>query len=177
MFCAVAQMIQLAFQPAFDAYHGIFRYFELLPLVKGKFEIDKYRIFDFYMCFPEEMADFRFSPSDARLRREARLASVDRFEAKPNSILLLSRMRPVQLVALETLEREGYLAAGSLEGGMLIPTDKLPSTKLGEKIDTRRSQHAAALNVLGAISENYSLLGLNGIKARSGLMEYRYDAV
>lgn len=178
MLRSVAQMIQIAYQPAYDAFHTIFRFFQLDDVGVGNIETDRYRILDYYLCFPSELRNFRFPPKHSRFRKIGeRFAQLNSFEKRPSADLVLGRMRPVQRACLETLEAEGFLATGALERQRIERADKRLSDHLAARISERRNGHPDLFEALEALATEYDLLGPNGLKARSGLLEHRYDAI
>src|SRR5262245_31866200 len=73
MLCAVASMIQLTFQPAFDPYHAVFRALRLRPLATKEHSLhrDHMRILDFYLLFPFRIDGIRLRREDRKYRRLA----------------------------------------------------------------------------------------------------------
>lgn len=171
-------MIQIAYQPAYDAFHTIFRFFQLDDVGVKNIETDRYRILDYYLCFPSELRKFRFPPKHVRFRKTGeRFAQISSFEKRPSADLILGRMRPVQWACLETLEAEGFLASGALERQRIERADRSLSDHLTARITERRTAHCDLFEVIEALATEYDLLGPNGLKARSGLLEHRYDAI
>lgn len=171
-------MIQLAFQPAYDAYHSAFRFFQLREVIGDRVELDRYRILDYYMCFPGELAAFRFAQPHKGFRRIGeKYAKANDFERRPTSRAIFARMRMVQAAALETLESEGFLRAGCLAELRVEQTLKPTPDTIMARVKMRRESYSAIIDVLSKFSTEYSLVGPTGLKARSELLEHKYDAV
>lgn len=171
-------MIQLAFQPAYDAYHSAFRFFQLREIIGASIELDRYRILDYYVCFPGELASFRFAPAHRRFRKIGeQYAKANDFERRPTSRAIFARMRMVQAAALETLENEGYLRSGCL-GELRVEQTSKPTPKvISDRVNLRLETYADVLNALSVLNSEYGLVGPAGLKARSELLEHKYDAI
>src|SRR5260221_12212619 len=81
VFSAVAPMIQITFQPAFDPFHSIFRLLRLSPIIEryGPLHRDHLRILDFYLLFPFRIGDIRLTPQHRKFKKLA----ADYATAKP----------------------------------------------------------------------------------------------
>lgn len=174
-------MIQLVYEPAFDALHGMFRALRLLDSVVGGGRVPRelFRILDFYLLFPERSEDVRLRP-EHRKRKTKVVKSGPRippYGPRPDDRSLLQRMQSFQVAALESLVSAGYFSAnayaeGWVEGGSIPAPAALKS-----KIETANSLEKELVELLRTLSQEYVLEGSNGLKARTGLLEYRYDAV
>ena len=174
-------MIQLVYEPAFDALHGMFRALRLLDgVVSGaRVSCELFRILDYYLLFPERVGDIRLRPEHRRRKTNVTKAGprIPLYGPRPDDRSLLHRMRSFQVAALESLISAGYLsvdayAEGWVEAGLGIVPPALKS-----KIETANASETALVELLRTLSQDYLLDGENGLKARTGLMEYRYDAV
>lgn len=175
-------MTQLSYQPAFDPYNAIFRILQLRN--GGWFEkaipYDALRIADFFLLFP-----FYLQDKDNRYKREHRsIRSIgQKYEAvKPYSRLpdkrtLFRRIEPFQVAAIGSLVSSGFVQAEGWEQHTVKATEtELPqtlSTRLQDEISANRELIEAILKLL----QEYPLTGKDGLKDRTGLLEYRYDVV
>lgn len=171
-------MIQLAFQPPYDAYHSVFRFFQLREVIGDRVELERYRILDYYMCFPGELASFRFTPSHKGFRKIGeKYAKANDFERRPTSRAIFARMRMVQAAALHTLENEGFLRVGCLDELRVEQTSKPTPDAILARVKMRRETYSDVIDVLSKLNAEYGLVGPAGLKARSELLEHKYDAV
>lgn len=174
-------MIQLVYEPAFDALHGMFRALRLLDgVVAGqRMSCELFRILDYYLLFPERVRDVRLR-SEHRGQKSNVTRSGPRippYGSRPDDRSLLQRMRSFQVAALESLVSAGYFSLEAYaEGWVEAGTVTVPAA-LKSKIETVNASEAQLIELLRTLSQDYSLEGENGLKARTGLMEYRYDAV
>lgn len=163
----------LIYHPAYDAYHCVFRMLAVAERVKNT-EIDKARLLDFYLVFPGAIEKIRL-PSDMRaLRQVAKdVANVYRNPVSNSSTFL--EMRHIQEAALKSIAASGLIDIDRYSAGYVERTlMTLPSSvekKLHEFLSVNSLVVDAVLNELAKIP----LLGRDGLKHRSQLMEYRYD--
>ena len=168
-------MIQFTYQPAFDPFHTIYRIFRLRDYMRHV-EVEKGRIVDFYLLFPFRMDEIRFKRGDLVYRKTAQFYEERRgYAIQPASRALFDSMRPVYDAAAQTMAAEGYLDPACLLKGVLTTTSKPIPADLSGRVATDNSAEQNLLDCLAALLE-YDNLGTNGLKARTGLMEYRNDA-
>jgi hypothetical protein len=169
-------MIQLSFEPAYDAYHAMFRAARLVKVLpSAEIEYEKFRILDFYLCFPDLIDQLRLKPTDRRFRK---LAQSHRrvYAGKPDGRLAFGRMKPAQTAAAQTLALGGYIDSEALSLGWFRILKALP-VRLGERVERLNKDEDGLIEFIGVLARDYPLSGDDGLKHRSGLMEYRYDAV
>lgn len=171
-------MIQLSYHPAFDAFHCIFRMLRIKQHSEiTEIEVDRLRILDYYVLFPWRAADIRLPRPHLSIRRTAKkLEEKQDYATLPDGEALLERMRPAQLAALQTMAEDGVLDAQKLrcDTASFLPA-KLPE-KLSERVKKKNDQETETMTIIDALL-SYPLLGNDGLKARTSLLEYRYDKV
>jgi hypothetical protein len=180
MLRAVAQMIQLTYEPAFDAFHAAYRALRLRAvLAKGKpLHRDHIRILDFYQLFPHRIDGIRLMPQHRKYRRLAFAYESKRpYGEQPDDKLLFDRMEPLQLTALDTLAVQGFVEAEKWKRGEVAMTEKPLPKELSQRIAEANKSDAELEAFLAILGADYELIGANGLKARTGLLEYRQDAV
>jgi hypothetical protein len=171
----MAQMIQITYQPAFDPFHTIYRVFRLRDRFKDV-EIQRGRIVDFYLLFPFRLSEITFKRGDQRCKKTATNYSDRRgYAIQPAPRALFESMKPVYDAATQTMAAEGYLDNDALLRGMLTVTTKPLPGKLSARIFLDNEAESDLLHCLYALLD-YDLLGADGLKARTGLMEHRNDA-
>ena len=174
-------MSQLVFQPALDPFHAVFRLIRLLPLLKivGPLPIDHVRILDFYLLFPFRIRLIRLAPNHQSFKKLSETyAHLTPYGEQPDPPLLFERMRPLQLAAIETLAANNYIDKDAFLHDTVKPTNaKVPEAILSRAAELNAAQ-ADLMEFIRTIAGQYKLSdGLNDLKARTGLMEYRYDAI
>jgi hypothetical protein len=173
-------MIQLTYQPAFDPFHTIFRLLRLRPVLaaSGRLHRDHVRLLDFYLVFPFRIEGIRLLPKHRGYRKLASIyATAKPYGDQPDDVTLFGRMEPIQTVALETLATNRVLDASELRADIVVPTDVGIPEELSERVGSANAHDQALVEFLQVLATEYSLSGPNGLKARTGLLEYRYDAL
>lgn len=169
-------MIQLSFEPAYDAYHAMFRAARLVKILQNeKIEYDKFRILDFYLCFPDLIDQLRLKPHDRKYHKLARNFRKT-YAGKPDGRLAFGRMKPAQTAAAQTLALGGFIDSTMLPLGWLQTLKEFPAS-LDERVEKLNQSERELIEFVQLLARDYPLSGENGLKHRSGLMEYRYDAV
>lgn len=162
----------LVYHPAFDIYHGVFRALLLLENVPNKsMPVDALRIVDLYFLFPYLLADFEFPRGVGRRGRQLAGAK-SRFNTLPSPKIFVSQMQGLHMLIAAALAGRGLIQEEAMKRGTVERTDAvLPGELLGQA--TPEDIELAAY--LGSNLATIPLLGKDGLKARSRLMEFRYD--
>jgi hypothetical protein len=175
----VAPLSQLTYQPAFDPFHATFRLLRLRNVILkyGNLPRDLVRILDFYLLFPFRVREIRLKPAHRRHKSVAdNYAHLKPYGDAPESSLIFARMEPMQAAALETLAAQGFIAAGALAGDK-VQADREPPHEVASRVADRNATQADLMTFLDLLASEYNLLGAEGLKARTALMDFRYDAV
>ena len=170
----------ITYNPAFDLYHTIYRMAHIVQrLDEGeRMEIDKARIWDFYLLFPDKVYNIYLKRSEKDLR-EARKEYIHQapnpYDYKGDNRKLFEWLRPVQvsalgcLVACSILEKDDYLS------GMLRVADASALEDYLGKIDGLSAKEKNTLSFLSLLSKEMPLTGAEGLKQRTELLEFKYD--
>jgi ABC-three component (ABC-3C) system Middle Component 5 len=180
MFRSVAQMSQLVFQPSLDPFHAVFRFLRLRTLfnVENAVSRDHSRILDFYLLFPFLIRSIRLAPKHQKYKKLAdKYAFLKPYGEQPDGSVMLQRMDPMQSAALETLASQSYLDTQALQHDVVAATDRKIPAQIQQRVYLLNEGQADLLEFLTVLAKDYDILGDNGLKARTGLMEHRYDAV
>lgn len=171
-------MIHLSYHPAFDAFHCIFRmlrlkFFRNVQII----EVDRLRILDYYLLFPWRAALIRLPQTDLEVRRIAkRLEGTQDYATLPTGEALLERMRPSQTAAMQTMAQDGVIDPAMLRDGIVqFLQFSLPDGLL-ERIAARNQNETDKMKIVDVLSA-YPLLGPDGLKGRTSLLEHRYDKI
>jgi len=173
-------MIQLSFQPAFDPFHALYRILRLFTITQqhGPLHRDQVRILDYYMLFPYRAGAIRMLQKHRRFKGLlARFETRKPYGEQPDDRTLFERMEPMQIAAFQTLAKRGLIDSGELAVGSVRVTDAPIPAELEERIAAANEQDAELIEFLSALVTDLPLAGSQGLKDRTGLLEYRYDAV
>jgi hypothetical protein len=160
----------LIYHPAFDAYHCIFRILKLLA-AKNEIEYPAIRILDFLMVFPHELSDITLPKGSAQIKKAAR-DNKNPYRGPVNRLQMFRGMEQLQLTAVNALSAAEMIDAKALSDGVVrLKLEKIPEHLLAqlESFDDETEKYIVAELT------NIPLRGNNGLKQRTGLLEYKYD--
>lgn len=171
-------MIQLAFEPAFDPFHAVFRVLRQVEYRGGVgVDIRRAKILDVYMVEPVRCLEIRLPGAAKKSARQAAVHQPATYGQRPSTTVLFSRMTPMQDAAIQTLVLQGVLDGDAYGQGFLLRGEtSLPENLTGRLAEANGVQ-ATLMNFLGPVLDGVPLDGVNGLKARTGLGEFRYDIV
>jgi hypothetical protein len=172
-------MIQLSYQAALDPFHALFRLLRLWPILsKGPLPHETVRILDFYLLFPFRIGDIRIAKPHLRFKRLAKTyAHTKPYGEQPEGPAVLNRMEPIQNAALNTLAANGFIDPDRLLLGEVRVTDVPIPDDIASRVNAANKNQVELMEFLGLLASDYNLLGPDGLKDRTGLLEYRYDPV
>lgn len=165
----------LIYHPAYDAYHCVYRLISITNALR-ELEYAKLRILDFYLCFPAEIGNIELPQAHQKIRAIAREAK-NKFRGPISTTRTFRDLEPIQHSAARLLAASGVFSAERLEAGTVSRTDwKAPSDLQQNEPSTGGTTPELANYILNELS-SLPLGGPNGLKRRTGLMEFRYDPV
>jgi hypothetical protein len=171
-------MIQISYQPAFDPFHAGFRFLRLRSILTDHKSLyfDQLRILDFFLLFPFRVDRIRFKAQHRRFRRLAK-EYLDRkpYGELPDDRLLFDRMEPFQVAALQSLRSHGYL--GTPDDQTLVTAGAPLPEGLIDRLESENKRDQSLLEMLAVLASEYELMGRDGLKDRSDLLDYRYDPI
>jgi hypothetical protein len=173
-------MIQLSFQPALDPFHSMFRVMRMRDVIAaaGELSVDHVRIMDFYLAFPFRIDGIRVLPAHKRFRRLAKVYEKSKpYGEQPMDAALFARMSPIQTAAIESLASNGIFDASRLRASWVKPTERNLPEEILSRVAEINGADEELLEFIEVLATEYHVAGANGLKHRTGLMEYRYDAV
>ena len=172
----------ITYIPAFDLYHTIFRMAHIAAkLDDGEcFEIDKVRIWDFYLLFPAKTYDIMVYPrkeKDAFKARERWIEPSDNhYDFNGDSRKFFEWIKPFQVSALNCLVSCGILKKEEYLNNRVCVEDRSKLKAFITQAGELSAEEHNALSFLGYFSRVMPLTGIDGLKARTQLLESKYDA-
>ena len=173
-------MIQLSFQPALDPFHTMFRFLRLHPILRSNeaLAVEHVRILDFYIAFPIRASDIRVRTEHRRLKAAVlKTGWTLPYGDQPEDKIVLARMEPIQEVALQTLAAHSLIDGKQLDRGLVQVAEVPVPIAIANRVEIVNTRESNLLAFLSVLANDYMLTGVGGLKERSGLLEYRYDAV
>lgn len=166
----------LLYHPAFDTYHSAFRLLLLMWNSQDtEFHFARLRILDFYLLFPAELESMSFPKS--LLREKARWKKLrSRYNQITDARRVFDELASFQSSGMQTLLSTGLVAQKGQSDVVTLLREKLPE-QLVNHLESGSVAHADLLKLLTGAFKTIDLYGQDGLKARTGLFEYRYDPV
>lgn len=166
----------LMYHPAQDINHCVYRLLLITELSEHEqLGIDLYRLIDFYTLFPYLLRLMAQFPSPIHRYKSKFKEIPEPFESLKNTKRILHELEHLQSIAIQNLLAKELLDSESFKNGYLKRTEKaLPEPFLVAIWDSRLLKEDW-FKVLINEFPKAKFTGNNGLKARTGLMEYRYD--
>ena len=170
----------ILYNNAFDLYHTIFRMLHLLSKIEEDkvIEIDRIRIWDYYLLFTKEI--FNIKPTKNKKEYNQLLKKLNIKKNNPYQQIYdqrktLEKIKPYQLSALNCLASYNIIDKEYLlkEEVKINSFDLLKryTQATGDLSDREKN----IIIIMTSFFRDISLIGNNGLKERSNLMESKYD--
>lgn len=164
----------LIYNPIYDLFHCTFRQLQILYHVKDEIRIEKMRILDFYLTFPSEILRVRL-PKEAQSFRKYLRELENPYEIIIDNKRLFLKIEPYQVSASNFLSSLGIIEHTLLDEGFIKKTSFPLPEELIRQIELRNKENAQVINIITQILMKINLNGPDGLKARTNLMEHKYD--
>ena len=166
----------LIYNQAYDLYHSIFRILQITEKTKDTMEIDKLRILDFYLAFPTELMEIKafrgFKKYEKYLTAES-----NKYERVIDRKRLFFKMEQIQLSAIKALISYGLIDANEFKKGKIKRTGIELSKLLEERVNQANEDNPNLITLITGPLASINLYGHLGLKVRTNLIEFKYDAV
>lgn len=171
--------IMIVYHQAFDLYHTAFRMLQLLIYFNRAeaVEMDRLRMWDYYLLFPLEMQRISFSREEKEIKEIIKQYITQGKKNNSYEIILDNRkmfekIKPYQMAALKCLASFG-----------IINLDYFTSEKIKTISSNFLHIHQSHFEPLSITEENtiklltshYYQMPLKTLKEKTNLIEYRYD--
>lgn len=171
-------MIQLAFEPAFDPFHCAFR---LLRQAESRgnsaVRIERVKILDVFVAEPRRCSRIRVPPQLRKAAGRAAACQLPTYGSRPTTGAFFDRMSPMQDAAIQTLVLHGLLDADAFNERQALRTKVALNKDLRHRIEAVNTSQQSLVSFLFKDLDAIPLDGVNGLKHRTGIGEYRYDIV
>ncbi|WP_353619100.1 ABC-three component system middle component 5 [Stappia sp. BW2] len=175
-------MFSLAYTPAYDPYHTVFRFLVLLTSSETEsFGYRSIRAADFFLCFPWSLKGVR-APRDVEGFSRTRNSIVKKYPKSgydnfPSARVVFERMEIVQATAASALAGSNMIDDFDVSNGRLtLRRNNVPSNLM---VSVRSSSERIA-DLVQFLAVNFPKMeefGKDGIFSRCGLGEFSYDVV
>jgi hypothetical protein len=166
----------LIYSQAYDLYHTMFRILQIMEKSKQELEVDKLRILDFYLAFPAELLEIKsfvgFRKHEKYLKAES-----NSYERVIDRKRLFFKMEHIQISAMKALISYDFFDAKEFKNGKLKRTDIQLSENLALRVNKANEENQNLITLITGPLASMNLYGHLGLKERTNLIEFKYDAV
>ncbi len=139
------------------------------------FDLVRLRIYDLFYLFPHLVKDIEFPRAKGITALKSSFGSINEpYEVLPDKKRLFSEMGDYHIQALQILKAKGIFEE---KNGKLRISEGFYSPSIQRLINNNFSESTELFCKLFQILNAIEVFGESGLKKRTGLMEYRYDAV
>ncbi|MGY3307555.1 hypothetical protein ACVW06_000580 [Pantoea ananatis] len=163
----------LVYHPAYDAYHCLFRMMSIIERV-DEVEIDKLKMLDFYILFPSLLNLVRMPRQFIKVKKDAERIR-NEYHDPLNPVVTFKDMKHIQEAAIKCMLAAGYIDAEFYGEGVVKRSSKIIPLNLKEKMDEFINDREPFSSFIIKKLSKFHLVGPDGLKSRTQLMEYRYD--
>ena len=141
-------------------------------------EIDRVRIWDFYMLYPVQLNHVSLKNDETEIREARKLLKLKEttFDYKGDIRKLFEWIKPFQISALGCLVSCGILDKEVFESGNVLVANQDKLKTFAESAGELSISDKNILNFLGFMFGGMPLTGTYGMKYRTKLLESKYDA-
>jgi len=165
----------LLYHPYSDARHCVFRLLRLLEHIGTReVELQRLRIWDFYLLFPEALTLIRLPQGNTKLKRQLE-AGRNSYDVMPDTKRAFARLEPMQQAAVKHLAAKGLIDAKQLSDGKVVRTGTPLPDELRSMILERNASASALVKFLTTTFFTLELYGSQGVRHRTDLFDHRYD--
>lgn len=166
----------LVYNKAYDLYHTMFRILQITEKAKNTLEIDKLRILDFYLAFPVELLEIR---SFVGFRKYEKYLNAEKntYERIIDRKRLFFKMESIQTSAIKALISYGLIDPNEYREGTVKRTEASLSEALQTRINNANNENHNLITLITGPLASMNLYGHLGLKERTNLIEFKYDAV
>jgi hypothetical protein len=167
----------LIYHPVFDVYHCIFRMLQLIvKMQSGEVEVEKIRIWDYYLTFPHEIVKISFPREYLEYKKFFKEIN-NPYENILGTKRTFDKMQSIQMTALKSLASYNFIDTKKLDKGLVSRLDFELSSELFTQINDLSPREKNIIELLTKVFYDIPLLGENGLKYRTGLLNFKYDNV
>jgi hypothetical protein len=166
----------LIYNQAYDLYHTIFRILQITEKTDENLEIDKLRILDFYLAFPSELLHLKAFRGFKKYEKYIR-AETNKYERVIDRKRLFFKMEFIQISAIKALISYGIFDAKEFKNGKIKRTELPLSKDILDRLNEANEKNMNLINLITGPLASMDLFGHLGLKVRTNLIDFKYDAV
>lgn len=171
----------IIYNQAYDLYHTVFRFLQFLNRfdTESTIEIDRLRIWDFYLLFPNKIHEIRLKRDEfdiRKIRNQYIKKTNNPYDEIYENRKVFEKIKPYQLAALNCIASYGIIKKEMLPLNRVIISDKGILKKYIEELGELTAKEKNIVSLLTSHFYLMSMFGADGLKNRTNLLESKYDA-
>ena len=147
----------------------------MTDIKKDEISWDCLKILDFYVLFPHTIATMKF-PQKIRTFKSILKKVPKPYENFPSPTRLMFELGEIQEQTIKSMVAKGLVDKQSFISGKIKVRISILPKKISELINKEKFRQEEWYQFLTSTLVYLPLKEANGLKDRTGLMEYRYDA-
>lgn len=171
----------IIYNQAFDIYHTIYRLLHFLNKFENQtiIEVDRIRIWDFYLLFPNKIHEIRLKKEENDIRKIRKLFirdSKNPYEKILENKKIFEKIKPYQIAALNCIASYGIIDKSALNEQKISIVQKSILIEFVNKIQDLSPKERNIISLMTSHFNQISMFGTDGLKSRTNLIESKYDA-
>lgn len=171
----------IVYNQAFDLYHTIFRFLQFLNKFDNgtEIEIERLRIWDFYLLFPNRIHEIRLKKNESDIRKIRNSFVKDSnnpYEKITEDRKIFEKIKPYQLAALNCIASYNIINKEYLSKNIISISNKALIEEFVTKFEKLSAKEFNVISLMTSHFRLMSLFGTDGLKSRTNLIESKYDA-
>lgn len=169
------------YNQAFDLYHSIFRILQFLNRFDTDdiIELDRIRIWDFYLLFPNKVHEISLKRDETDIRNLRRIyikKTNNPYDVVNENRKVFEKIKPYQNAALNCITSYGIIDKDLIRQSRIVIVNKEILNKYISELGELSPKEKNIISLLTSHFYLMSLYGIDGLKSRTNLMESKYDA-
>lgn len=166
----------LIYHPVFDLNHSLFRVLMILEVSEiEEINLDLFRIIDFYTLFPHLIKEIKPFPVELKKYKSYVKDIPSAYERLGNMKRVMFELESFQTTALQNLLAKGFIDIEAFKLRIIRRSKASLPPAIVTELTNNDIAKSEWFKMLVNEFPQVKVKGKNGLKSRSGLMEFRYD--
>lgn len=166
----------LIYHPIQDVNHCVYRLLLILENMQHPaIDIDLYRMIDFYIIFPSLLKQIKPFPAELSAFKRVLKLIPEPYERLANVKKAIHELEPIQTTAIQNLLAKNFIELEDFRVKKLKRTEVELPEEISVGLKNNKLVNEEWFRMLINEFPTINFTGKKGLKARTGLMEYRYD--
>jgi hypothetical protein len=142
-------------------------------------EVERIRIWDFYLLFPSKIHEIRLKQNESdirKIRKEFIKDSRNPYDRTTENRKIFEKIKPYQLAALNCIASYEIIDKAFLNQQRISIVNKLILNEFVKNFEELSPKERNVIALMTSHFNQISLFGTDGLKNRTNLMESKYDA-